>query len=105
MTKHHRICAASVRLIGSSTPPICDKLKTCVTKDFSVWLLNSSDTEITVEAGELFGYNTGTFTEKPVGKGVKFKPYCFFGEWGAEGVALCEVGCCTQALPDLRRRM
>ena len=42
-----------------------------VKSDFSVWLINNGDSDVTIPAGgELFGFGTGAFSEAPTGKEV-----------------------------------
>lgn len=40
-----------------------------VTKDLELWLENHSDTDLELNAGELFGYGLGSFSEQPLGQG------------------------------------
>lgn len=57
-----------LRLAAKGTPPLSNKLKVLVMKsDLSIWLLNDSSEDVTVQAGELFGFNYGTFQEKTQG--------------------------------------
>lgn len=46
------------------------KLKVAIVKDtYEVWLVNESpDAQLDVAAGELFGFNVGSFTERSVGR-------------------------------------
>lgn len=53
--------------MAKTTPPLSGKLKLYVAKsDLGIWLVNDTSEEVTVSAGELFGYNYGTFAEKTV---------------------------------------
>ena len=46
-------------------PPVSNKLKCCGSKQFSVWLVNETDSDVeTKGGGELFGFNIGQFSEK-----------------------------------------
>lgn len=56
-----------LRLAGSATPPIATQLSVAVDSDWSVWLYNLNDHGVDCEAGELFGFNLGSFSEKAVG--------------------------------------
>lgn len=61
-----------------------------VTKTWRVFLVNSTEKDITLKAGELFGFNVGSFSEKPAGQDLIFSRVAglalFFG---VDGVAGC----------------
>jgi hypothetical protein len=58
------------------------QLRVCVTTLGNRWILNKGDAAVTLSAGELFGFNLGSYVEIPTGmaspKNVKL---CYlFGE-------------------------
>lgn len=60
-----------VRLMAQCVPPISDKVQISITKDnLEVWMVNTGSDTVTLESGELFGFNLGTFSEKTVGRDV-----------------------------------
>ena len=42
-------------------------VRICVTGADEIWLCNSADNEIVLDAGELCGFNVGSYKEKSVG--------------------------------------
>lgn len=60
----------SLRLLGKAPSIVNPGLHVAIVKtDFTVWLLNNSDADVTLPSGgELFGFGTGTFSESPTGK-------------------------------------
>lgn len=59
-----------VRLMCGCKATSNGKLKVAIVKDtYEVWLVNESpDAQLDVAAGELFGFNVGSFTERSVGR-------------------------------------
>ena len=49
------------------------QVKVVVTTTGSLWLVNQSEEKVTVHAGELFGFNVGSYAEIPSGVGVWLK--------------------------------
>ena len=61
-----------LRLLGKA-PCSLSKVVICVTKEYELFLENTTDTDVTIGPGELFGFGLGTFQETPLGQ-TTFKP-------------------------------
>ena len=73
-------CAVGLRPLCSCTATSNKDLQVFVCKDYAIWLLNTLDTPLECKAGELFGYNVGSFEEKSPGRAVRFKVHVFGSE-------------------------
>lgn len=61
-----------LRVKSQCDTTVNDKLKMAITSKHEIWLLNLSDTdEITVSAGELCGFNQGSFNDVAAGPSLK----------------------------------
>ncbi|CAE7419585.1 cofG [Symbiodinium sp. CCMP2592] len=56
-----------VEILARCASTVSTKLAVNITDEKIIWLVNSSDEELTVGPGELFGFNLRVFEEKPVG--------------------------------------
>ena len=65
--------------MAQCVPPISDKVQISITKDtMELWLVNTGEETVTLDSGELFGFNLGAFTEKTVGRVVSKQGHgCF----------------------------
>ena len=57
-----------VRFLGATTTVCNSDVKIYVTKDFRVFLCNTSDNDLRMSPGELFGFGLGSFSEKLAGQ-------------------------------------
>lgn len=59
---HLAIIVVTLRFMGRGTSIVNDKIHVCITKDpVKVYLLNTSDEEVSLNAGELMGFGPGSF--------------------------------------------
>ena len=56
-----------MRFLGATTTACNSDVKIYVTKDFKVFLCNTSDNDLRMPPGELFGFGLGSFAEKLAG--------------------------------------
>ena len=80
-----------------------------VTKTWRVFLVNSTEKDITLKAGELFGFNVGSFSEKPAGQDLIFSRVAglalFFGVDGVVGCIEDLLGAAIRGYPGGFLRM
>lgn len=58
----------AVRVIGIAVCPLHSSVKMAVSKTLEVYLHNTSDTDLELTAGELFGFGLGSFAEAALGR-------------------------------------
>ena len=57
----------ALRLFAKTIPVVNNKIHLVVTKDLEVWLYNSTETDVTLHHGELFGFGQGLAAEAATG--------------------------------------
>lgn len=59
------------RILAKAPATSNPKVWVCISKGHEVWLLNATAEDLTLTAGELFGFGLGSATETPVGLGLR----------------------------------
>jgi len=62
---------SNLRIKASCIPPVHDGVRLVLTDScpFELWIVNEGSVSAEVGPGELFGFNTGSFVDKPAGAG------------------------------------
>ena len=60
-------------MIGKASCPLSGSVVMLLTKKHEVYLHNTSDTDVELKAGEMWGYGLGSFAETPLGRAQAFK--------------------------------
>ena len=59
-----------------ATCPLKPNVKMIITKTFELYLRNTSDTDVQLTAGELFGYGLRSYSEVGLGRAVEARARC-----------------------------
>ena len=57
----------ALRLVAQCVPPVSSQIQVCVNESLTIWLANTGESSVSLSAGELFGFNLGTYENKPLG--------------------------------------
>ena len=55
------------RIMATAVYPRLPAVKICLTNSYDLWLVNEGETNAEIQAGELIGFNIGSFKEIALG--------------------------------------